>query len=90
MSSPSTRIAPAVGSSSRTSMRATVDLPQPDSPDEAEGLAVPEGEAHAVDRVHDAAVAGGELLDQVDDVEDRVRHEVAVHDSSPARMQALR
>ena len=35
MSSPSTRIAPAVGSSNRTRRLASVDLPQPDSPTSA-------------------------------------------------------
>ena len=45
MSAPSTRIAPAVGSSSRTTRRATVDLPLPDSPTSAERLARAEGEA---------------------------------------------
>ncbi|MEY9756203.1 hypothetical protein ABIE73_003598 [Bradyrhizobium yuanmingense] len=32
MSSPSRRIWPEVGSTSRSTLRATVDLPQPDSP----------------------------------------------------------
>ena len=32
MSCPSIRIAPEVGSTSRSTLRATVDLPQPDSP----------------------------------------------------------
>ena len=39
MSSPSTRITPAVGSSSRSTRRATVDLPLPDSPTMPERLA---------------------------------------------------
>ena len=48
---------PAVGSISRSMVRPTVDLPQPDSPTSAERLAVRDREAHAVDREHGAAGA---------------------------------
>ena len=40
MSRPSNSIVPPVGSSRRVTSRDVVDLPQPDSPDEAEGLAL--------------------------------------------------
>ena len=50
-SSPSTRMAPAVGVIRRKISLPTVDLPQPDFADEAERLAAPHGEAHPVHRL---------------------------------------
>ena len=44
------RTVPAVTSSSPAIMRSSVDLPQPDGPDEHDELAVADPEAHVVDR----------------------------------------
>ena len=71
MSVPSKMIRPAVGSYSRRSARPTVDLPQPDSPDEPERLAAPDLERDAVDRldVADVAVEHDAALDREPDLQ---------------------
>ena len=58
MSVPSKTTRPRSGRSSRAMQRASVDLPQPGLPDQAERLAPADLEAHAVDRVHRPARAG--------------------------------
>ena len=45
---------PLVGSTSRSTLRATVDLPQPDSPTSPSVSPVADREADAVDRMHGA------------------------------------
>ena len=52
---PSKSTAPRVGSYRPTSSRATVLLPQPDSPTSASVLPLLDAEADAVDRVHELA-----------------------------------
>ena len=49
MSLPSSRIRPDVGCTSRTSILAIVDFPQPDSPTSPEGLPALHREGDAVD-----------------------------------------
>ena len=48
--SPWNQTAPVLGPRSRTITRPRVDLPQPEFPDETEGLATGQGEANTVDR----------------------------------------
>ena len=55
MSAPSSRMLPAVGSSSRAIRRTRVDLPQPDSPTRPTRLAAADREAHLVDGVQQCA-----------------------------------
>ena len=60
---PSNSISPAVGLIKRSSVRASVDLPQPEFADDAERLAAVHLEAHAVDRAHrPLAAARREML----------------------------
>ena len=74
-SSPAKRTEPAVGSIRRRANRATVDLPQPLSPHQAERLAGLHGELHPVDRAHGGgerageAAALGEMLHQAVDLQ---------------------
>ena len=54
---PSKRIEPEVGSISRSSVRQSVDLPQPGLADQAQRLALVDEEADVVDRPHLADLA---------------------------------
>ena len=81
MSSPSKRIVPLVGSSSRMIRRAVVVLPQPVSPTMPERLAAQHVEGDAVDGVHRADLAleddparEREVLDEVADLDQRLAH----------------
>jgi hypothetical protein len=47
-------MAPEDGSTSRSTLRATVDLPQPDFADQPERLALGDREADAIDGMHGA------------------------------------
>ena len=49
ISSPSNMMRPEVWSNSRITIIEVVDLPQPDLPDEADALAMPDGKTDAVD-----------------------------------------
>ncbi len=64
MSAPSSRTVPPVGSSSRTTHRPTVDLPEPLSPTRASDLALRDRQRDPVDGAHRA-----EVLDQIVDLE---------------------
>ena len=79
MSLPMNSIDPSVGSSSRTMQRASVDLPQPDSPTMPTRLAGAHLERHAVDRLdatdlllEDDPAADREMLDDVRQAQDRL------------------
>ena len=75
MSVPLSLMAPLDGSTSRSTLRATVDLPQPDSPTSPSVSPLPTREADAVDGMHGAdapaqdAAAHRVMLDEVGDLE---------------------
>ena len=87
---------PLVGSTSRRMLRATVDLPQPDSPTMPERFADADREADAVDGMHGAdaaaqhAAAHRIMFDEVGDLEQRgcVGHGMAA--VSAARQHAAK
>ena len=92
MSRPSKRIVPPVGSRSRRISRAVVDLPQPDSPDDAEGLAAANVQGDVLDGVHlglpasEDALLHREALGQVLELDEVVGGPVLRgHAASPRR-----
>ena len=69
---PSSETEPLVGRGSCRIALPVVDLPQPGFTDQAERLALADVEADAADGVDDAVSAGGELDDQVVDLQEHV------------------
>ncbi len=79
MSTPSNLMRPAVGSMRRMMSFPRVDFPQPDSPDDPDGLALLHAEGDTVDGVDVAddavedAAADGEVFDDAADFEEGKR-----------------
>ena len=69
MSMPSTMMLPADGSSSRLRQRSSVDLPEPDGPDDEHQLALGHLQVDALQHVQ-----GAEMLVEAPGVDDRPTH----------------